>query len=52
MAALEILKNQGVHIKRGREGYFRAISYILTGTEDNHILLRDKVILHVNTGIT
>ena len=32
--------------------YFRAISYILTGTEDNHILLRDKVVQHMNTGIT
>ena len=56
MAAIEILNNPDVHIKgnnRGGGGYFFwPVSYILTGTEDNHILLRDKVIQHVNTGNT
>ena len=32
--------------------YFRAISYILTGSEDNHSLLRDKVVHHMNTDLT
>ena len=32
--------------------YFRAISYILTGSEDNHSLLKDKVVHHMNTDVT
>jgi len=31
--------------------YFRAISYLLTGSEDNHCLLRDKVIHHMSTNL-
>lgn len=32
--------------------YFRAISYILTGSEHGHSLLREKVIHHMNTNLT
>lgn len=32
--------------------YFRAISYILTGSETNHTLLREKVVHHMNSALS
>ncbi|XP_042216869.1 uncharacterized protein LOC121862619 [Homarus americanus] len=32
--------------------YFRSISYIITGSEESHGIIRDRVVQHMNTDIT